>query len=85
MRKRLTTWATALIVGSATAQAMAADKLDITPEEHAACDSDAQRLCFSAYPDEDKMVACMRANRPQLTRQCRATFNAGLKRRHLPM
>jgi len=61
------------------------DRLHITPEEHAACDNDAARLCSSAYPDENKLLRCMRSQREQLTPQCSDAFDAGLRKRHLAM
>lgn len=57
--------------------------LNITAEEHVACDGDAERLCMSAYPDEDKLLTCMKTNIHQLTPVCLAVFEAGMKRRHL--
>ncbi len=73
---------TSVQLGAASA---AADKFNITAAEHAACDSDAERLCMSAYPDEDRLLDCMRANIHQLTPICLATFEAGMKRRHLSL
>lgn len=61
------------------------DKFDITADEHAACDDDVMRLCSEAFPDQDKVVACMKAKRAQLTAVCRTTFVAGMKRRHIPL
>lgn len=63
----------------------AQDKYNVTPEEHAACDDDAARLCSDAYPDQDKLVACMRVNRSDLSRGCRPVFESGMRRRHLPL
>lgn len=63
----------------------APDKYNVTPEEHAACDDDAARLCSDAYPDEDKLIACMRLNRSDLSRTCRSVFESGMRKRHLPL
>lgn len=60
------------------------DKYQVTSEEHAACDGDAYRLCSDSQ-DQDQLLNCMRAHRPELTQGCRLVFNAGLKRRHLRM
>lgn len=60
------------------------DKYNVTPEEHAACDADAEKLCLAAYPDEDKLISCMRKNRSDLTPLCLASLKAGLSRRHMP-
>jgi hypothetical protein len=59
------------------------DPLDVTPEEKALCQGDAERLCAYTYPDENKLLACMRANRAALTPKCLQAFDAGLKRRGL--
>ena len=51
--------------------------------KRAACTVDAVRLCSSAYPDEDLLIACMRQNRASLSQACLVAFDAGIKRRHL--
>ena len=61
------------------------DKYNITPAEHAACDADAMNLCAGVAQDEDLVIACMKANRAQLTQTCASVFNAGLRRRHLSL
>ena len=61
----------------------AEDKYHITPEEQAACQDDATVLCSYAYPDEDKLLECMRKNRSQLSEVCLRVFDAGLRRRHM--
>ena len=63
--------------------AHATDKYHVTQEERAACTDDAARLCSSAYPDEDKLLACLKMNRESLSSICLVAFDAGLKRRHL--
>ena len=59
------------------------DTFHITPEEQAACMDDATRLCSAAYPDETKLLTCMRQNMHSLTGNCAVVFKAGLKRRHM--
>lgn len=54
----------------------------VTPEEAAACQADAVRLCQGAT-DEDDIIACFRAARQRLTPVCRSTFEAGLRNRHM--
>lgn len=61
------------------------DKYNITQQEHQACDGDAARLCLATYPDEDKLLTCMRSSRDQLTPVCRHVFETGMKRRGLPL
>lgn len=60
-----------------------ADKYRITAEEMSACSMDAISLCSSSYPDEDKLLGCMKLNRVSLSATCRPVFDAGLRRRHL--
>jgi hypothetical protein len=67
----------------AITQGACANGYNITDAERSACSVDAVRLCSAAYPDEDKLLSCMRANRNQLTSPCRTVFDAGLKSRHL--
>ena len=64
-------------------QAGAADVFHITEAEKAACTQDAERLCASAYPDEQQLLACMKANRASLGPICLPVFEAGLKQRGL--
>jgi hypothetical protein len=52
-----------------------------TPEQRAACEGDAQRLCAQYIPDIDRITACMQQNRARLSRPCRAVFDAGRKPR----
>ena len=59
------------------------DKYRVTKAEKAACTADAIRFCMDAYPSEDKLLVCMKANRESLSSTCRVAFDAGLKRRHL--
>ena len=64
--------------------ASAADgKYHITAEERTACGQDAIELCMSTYPDEDKLLACMKINRVNLSPACKPIFEEGIRRRHL--
>ncbi|MFE1598339.1 hypothetical protein [Methylobacterium sp. ID0610] len=47
-----------------------------TPEQRAACTPDVFRLCSSEIPDETRIKACLRRERPNLSRGCQAVFNA---------
>jgi len=51
-----------------------------TPEQRAACQGDAQRLCGQFIPDVDRITACMTQNRRYLSRGCRLAFERGGKR-----
>ena len=59
------------------------DKYHVTSEEKAACGDDAERLCSSAYPDEEKLLTCLKQNRGSLSASCSTVFATGLKRRGL--
>ncbi|MCW6507199.1 cysteine rich repeat-containing protein [Lichenifustis flavocetrariae] len=60
-----------------------ANKYQITAEEQSACGTDAATFCSAVYPDEDKMLACMKLNRSSLSAACRPVFDMGMRRRHL--
>lgn len=47
-----------------------------TPEEQAACQPDAFRLCGPEIPDVERVTACMVARRAQLSPECRRFFQA---------
>ena len=59
------------------------DKYHVTEQERAACGGDALRLCSQAYPDEDALIVCMKANRSMLSNACVVAFDAGLRKRRL--
>lgn len=59
------------------------DQFHVTDAEKAACTSDAVRLCYGTYPDETKLLSCMKQNRAQLSGTCRMAFDAGVRRRRL--
>ena len=67
---------------SASVEKAPVDKYHVTAEEKIACTRDAMRLCFGAYPDEDKLLTCMVQNHSELTPTCRVAFDAGVRRRH---
>ena len=74
-----------LMVLSNAGMAASPGNLGITPAEHAACDGDATNLCADAYPDQDRLVACMKDKRAQLSPACAAALTAGLKKRRMPL
>ncbi len=45
-----------------------------TPEQRAACENDAMRLCGDFVPDVDRITACMHRKRAFLSPRCRAVF-----------
>ncbi|RYB03890.1 hypothetical protein [Lichenibacterium ramalinae] len=44
-----------------------------------ACYDDVNKLCGDAIPDEDKIKACMKVNRAQLSPKCRSVFDANVR------
>lgn len=73
----------ALLLVVTTGTAVPADPMRITPAEKAACTQDAMRLCSGTYPDEEKLIGCMKANRAALSAACGTAFDAGVRRRGL--
>jgi hypothetical protein len=49
-----------------------------TPEERQACTPDAFRLCSDFIPDADKITACLKKNRNQLSPNCKLVFSGKL-------
>jgi hypothetical protein len=47
-----------------------------THEQQMACTPDVWRLCSDQIPDVGRIVACLRANLPQLSSNCRVAFEA---------
>ena len=47
-----------------------------TWEQQMACTPDVWRLCSDQIPDASRIVACLRQNTPQLSRDCRAVFES---------
>ena len=73
----------ALLLVAATGTALPADPMRITAAEKAACTQDAMRLCSGAYPDEEKLIGCMKVNRAALRAACGTAFDVGVRRRGL--
>jgi hypothetical protein len=48
-----------------------------TPEQRAACTSDAFRLCSSYIPDATMVETCLRQNKSGLSNGCRSVFEEG--------
>jgi hypothetical protein len=47
-----------------------------TAEQRAACTPDALRLCSSAIPNIPAIVACLRANRSNLSKACASALSS---------
>jgi type II secretory pathway component PulL len=52
-----------------------------TPEQRAACEPDAMRLCNQYVPDVQRVSACMSHYRRYLSPACRAAFAGGGRKR----
>ena len=49
-----------------------------TAAQRAACTPDALRLCSSEIPNIPRIVACLRQNKPNLSKPCQAAMNSPL-------
>src|SRR6201994_5053628 len=65
--------ATAAVMGGTSALAQ---EHRGTMQQQMACTPDVFRLCGAAIPDENRIVACLQANSPQLSGPCRAGFDS---------
>ena len=74
---RRSTTSVAALFGLALIAAFAASPAAAqgTPEQRAACEDDAMRLCGQFVPDVQRITACMHARRSQLSPRCRAVFS----------
>jgi hypothetical protein len=66
--------ATLLCCGAAAALAEQGKSNRGTKDEQEACTPDVYRLCQNHIPDEDRIVACLKANRAKLSPACRKVF-----------
>jgi hypothetical protein len=48
----------------------------VSESDRAACTPDVLRLCSSDIPKVDRIIACMKANRTNLSPACRAVYDA---------
>jgi hypothetical protein len=51
-----------------------------SPEQRAACEGDAMRLCGQFVPDVARITACMHSKRRHLSPRCRAVFKSSPKK-----
>ena len=47
-----------------------------TAEQRAACTPDAFRLCSSAIPNVERIVVCLKQQKPNLSKPCQAVMNS---------
>ncbi|HEX7205250.1 MAG TPA: hypothetical protein VF237_08840 [Xanthobacteraceae bacterium] len=71
----------AALLGLALAFASPAAAQQWTPEQRAACEPDAMRLCNQYVPDVQRVSACMSHYRRYLSPACRAAFAGGARKR----
>lgn len=77
----LTALSTALLGLALTFASSPAAAQQWTPEQRAACEPDAMRLCQAYIPDVDRVRGCMAHYRRYLSPRCRALFEGGAKKR----
>ena len=70
----------AALLGLALAFASPAAAQQWTPEQRAACEPDAMRLCNQYVPDVQRVSACMSHYCRYLSPACRATFGGGARK-----
>ena len=63
-----------VMAGGSASLTGGAHAFEITAEQREACMGDALRLCGSEIPDVDRVLACMRAKKSQVSAHCRATI-----------
>jgi hypothetical protein len=51
-----------------------AARAQATPEERAACQQDAFRICHHAIPDRDRVRSCLRQNIRRISALCRGAL-----------
>ncbi len=66
----------AIAIGCALANQATASFALGTDEQRMACTPDVFRLCSSEIPNVDRIVACLRKEKPHLSAGCQAVFNA---------
>lgn len=61
---------TALAASLSTAALAATKSPTLQDKQQAACSADVQKLCADAMPDVDKVTACMKTKRAQVSPGC---------------
>lgn len=74
MLKIATAAVTALALVSFSAPSFAVSSSDGSAEARRACTPDVFRLCSEFIPNADKITACLKKNRSQLSPACKAVF-----------
>jgi hypothetical protein len=71
----------ALAVGMLIAPASTPVAAQGTPEQRAACENDAMRVCGQYVPDVGLITACMKRNCRSLSSRCRTAMRCGKRGR----
>ena len=79
MRITLATAATALTLLLPTLASAEIKTETVRQKAEQACYDDVNRLCADAIPDEEKIKACMKVHREQLSPKCRTIFDSSMK------
>jgi hypothetical protein len=67
--------ACSMAIGLALSSHASAGFMNATAEQRAACTPDVFRLCASAIPNVDNIIACMKAKKSSLSPTCSSVFN----------
>ena len=73
-KRRILDLALAVCLVGAAGAVTKAQAFEITAEQREACMGDAMRLCGSEIPDVDRVLACMRSKKSQVSARCKATI-----------
>ena len=79
MRITLAAAATALTLLAPTLASADISTDTVRQRAEQACYNDVNTLCGDAIPDEDRIKACMKVHRAQLSPKCRSIFDANMK------
>ena len=71
---------TALVVSFALAASSTSSFAIGSAEQRAACTGDVFRLCSSAIPNVDRIVACLKQQKASLSKPCQAVMNSPVAR-----
>ncbi len=66
----------AIVTGASLAGGAALAQFEGTEQERAACHPDVIRHCKAMIPDTFRILGCLQANRPRLSRACRAVLES---------
>jgi hypothetical protein len=78
---RLVTGLAAVLGVALTFVSLPAAAQQWTPQQRAACEPDAMRLCNQYVPDVQRVSACMSHYRRYLSPACRAVFYGGQRKK----